>query len=87
MVITMFNKISAADARKKFANIINRVAYGKESFVLTRRGEPLAAIVSIDDLKLLQEIEDQMDIDDARKARNEPGENISWEKLREELEL
>ena len=83
----MFNKISAADARKKFANIINRVAYGKESFVLTRRGEPLAAIVSIDDLKLLQEIEEQMDIDDAWKVRNEPGENISWEKLREELEL
>ena len=83
----MFNKISAADARKKFANIINRVAYGKESFVLTRRGEPLAAIVSIDALKLLQEIEEQMDIDDAWKARNEPGENISWEKLREELEL
>ena len=83
----MFNKISAADARRKFANIINRVAYGKELFVLTRRGEPLAAIVSIDDLKLLQEIEEQMDIDDAWKARNEPGESISWEKLRDELEL
>ncbi|MEE9535947.1 MAG: type II toxin-antitoxin system Phd/YefM family antitoxin [Desulfobacterales bacterium] len=83
----MLNKISAADARKKFAKIINRVAYGRESFVLTRRGEPLAAIVSIDDLKLLQEIEEQMDIDDAWKVRNEPGENISWEKLREELEL
>ena len=83
----MLKKISAADARKKFANIINRVAYGKESFVLTRRGEPLAAIVSIDDLKLLQEIEEQMDIDDAWKARNEPGENISWEKLREELDI
>ena len=87
MVTTMLNKISAADARKKFANIINRVAYGKESFVLTRRGEPLAAIVSIDDLKLLQEIEEQMDIDDAWKARQEPGENISWEKLREELDI
>jgi prevent-host-death family protein len=83
----MLNKISAADARKKFAKIINRVAYGRKSFVLTRRGEPLAAIVSIDDLKLLQEIEEQMDIDDAWKVRNEPGENISWEKLREELEL
>ena len=83
----MLNKISAADARKKFANIINRVAYGKESFVLTRRGEALAAIVSIEDLKLLQEIEEQVDIDDAWKARNEPGENISWEKLREELEI
>ena len=83
----MLNIISTADARKKFANIINRVAYGKESFVLTRRGEPLAAIVSIDDLKLLQEIEEQMDIDDAWKVRNEPGESISWEKLRQELEL
>ncbi len=83
----MLNKISAADARKKFANIINRVAYGKESFVLTRRGEALAAIVSMEDLKLLQEVEEQMDIDDAWKARKEPGENISWEKLREELEL
>ena len=83
----MLNKISAADARKKFATVINRVAYGKESFVLTRRGEALAAIVSMEDLKLLQEVEEQMDIDDAWKTRNEPGENISWETLREELEL
>jgi hypothetical protein len=67
----MLNKISAADARKKFANI----------------GEALAAIVSMEDLKLLQEIEEQMDIEDAWKARNEPGESISWEKLREELDL
>ncbi len=81
----MLNKISAADARKKFANIINRVAYGKELFVLTRRGEALAAIVSMEDLKLLQEIEEQLDIEDAWKARKEPGESISWEKLREEL--
>ena len=83
----MLNKITAADARKKFANIINRVAYGKESFVLTRRGEALAAIVSMEDFKLLQEIEEQRDIEDAWKARKEPGESISWEKLREELDI
>jgi len=61
----MLNKISTADAGKKFASIINRVALGKESFVLTRRGEPLAAIVSVEDLKLLHELEEQMDMDDA----------------------
>ncbi len=83
----MLNKISTADARKKFANIINRVAYGKESFVLTRRGEALAALVSVEDSKLLQEIEDRMDIEDAWKAREEPGENVPWETLREELDL
>ena len=37
----MLNKISAADARKKIANFLNRVAYSKESFVLTRRVEAL----------------------------------------------
>lgn len=83
----MLNEISTADARKKFATIINRVAFGKESFVLTRRGEPLAAIVSVDDLKLLQALEEQMDIDDAWKGRNEPGENVSWDQLRKELDL
>ena len=44
-------------------NIINRVAYSGESFVLTRRGEPIADIVSMKELKMLQEIEDQIDID------------------------
>jgi len=83
----MFNKITTADARKKFANIINRVAFGDESFVLTRRGEPIAAIVSMRELKLLQELEDQIDIKDAWKAKNEPGEPIPWEELKKELEL
>jgi hypothetical protein len=45
-----------------------------------------AAVVSMEDLKLLQEIEKQMDNKDAWKTRNEPGESISWEKLREELD-
>ena len=83
----MLNKITTADARKKFSNIINRVAFGDESFVLTRRGEPMAALISMKELKLLQEIEDQIDIDDAWKAKNEPGEPIPWEDLKKELEI
>lgn len=83
----MINKITTADARKKFSNIINRVAFGDESFVLTRRGEPIAALVSLKELKLLQKIEDQIDIEDAWKAKNEPGEPIPWEELKKELKL
>ena len=83
----MLNKITTADARKKFSNIINRVAFGNESFVLTRRGEPVAALVSLNELKLLQDIEDQVDIEDAWKAEKEPGEPIPWEELKKELEL
>ncbi len=83
----MLKIITTADARKKFANIINQVAFGNESFVLTRRGEPIAAIVSMKELKLLQDLEDRIDIEDAWKAKNEPGEPIPWEELKKELEL
>lgn len=83
----MLRKITTADARKKFANLINRVAFGKESFVLTRRGEPIAALVSMKEFQLLQDLEDKIDIDDAWKAKNEPGEPIPWEELKKELEL
>ena len=81
----MLTKISTADARKKFSNIVNRVAFGKESIILTRRGEEIAALVAMDELRLLQELEDRIDIADAIKAIKEPGEDIPaeqfWKKL------
>jgi len=81
----MPTKISTADARKKFSNIVKRVAFGKESIILTRRGEELAAMVAMDELRLLQELEDRIDIADAMKAIKEPGEDIPaeqfWKKL------
>jgi len=83
----MLNRITTADARQKFSNIINRVAFGNESFVLTRRGKPIAALVSMKELELLQEIEDKLDIEDAWKAKSEPGEPIPWEELKMELEI
>lgn len=77
--------ISAADARKNFSDIVNKVAYGKEPVILTRRGQGIAALVSMDELKLLQQIEDFIDIEDATKALAEPGENIPsyefWKQL------
>ena len=81
----MPTKISTADARKKFSNIVNRVAFGKESIILTRRGEELAALVTMDELRLLQELENRIDIADAMKTIKEPGEDIPaeqfWKKL------
>ena len=81
----MSTTVSTAEARKNFSDLINKVAYGNESIILTRRGKKVAAIISTDDLELLQRIEDYIDIQDAKKALAEPGENISadefWKKL------
>ena len=83
----MINTVSTAEARKKLAEIVNKVAYGKEPIVLTRRGEEIAALISMEELELLQLIEDYIDIEDAKKALKEPGKNISAEKFWKELGL
>jgi len=81
----MTTKISTADARKNFADIVNKVAYGKEPIVLTRRGRDVVALVSIEELELLQQIEDHIDIEDAKRALAESGDNIPagevWKQL------
>lgn len=83
----MATTISTADARKNFADIVNKVAYGHAPVILTRRGENIAALVSMEELELLQQIEDVIDIEDAKKALAEPGKNIPANKFWDKLEL
>jgi len=83
----MTTTISTADARRHFAEIVNKVAYGKEPIVLTRRGQEVAALVSVDELELLQRIEDHIDIVDAKKALDDLGEHISAEEVWKQLGL
>jgi prevent-host-death family protein len=83
----MTTTISTVDARKKFADIVNKVAYGTEKFIFTRRGKKIAALVSIEELELLQQIEDYIDIEDAKKALAEPGDNIPAQEIWKQLGL
>ena len=54
-------EVNTIEARAKFSELINRAAYGKERVVLTRRGKPIAVVVSLDDLEQLQRLEDEQD--------------------------
>ncbi|MHC9062131.1 type II toxin-antitoxin system prevent-host-death family antitoxin [Nitrospira sp. CMX1] len=45
-----------------------RPVYGKERVVVRRRGKEIAVVVPIDDLRLLEELEDRIDLADARAA-------------------
>lgn len=60
--------ITAAEARRNFAELINRAAYGKERALITRRGKGLAAVVPVEDLAALEAIEEHMDLMDFRRA-------------------
>ena len=80
------SKVSTVEARDQLSTIINRAAFGKERVVLTRRGKELAAIVPIEDVKLLEDLEDRLDLEAAREALKEEG-TIPWEKVKAELGL
>lgn len=59
------------DARKAFADLVNRANYGKERIVITKHGRKVAAVVPVEDLELLERLEDLQDIRDAEKGLKE----------------
>ncbi len=82
-------EFSFSDARSHLADIANKVAYAGKRAVLTRKGKKVVAIVSIEDLEALEAIENQIDLDDARKALIDVKKNgsLSWETIKRKLKL
>lgn len=48
--------ISSSELRAQIKRILNEVGYGQSQYVVERFGEPTAAIVSMEDLRLLQAV-------------------------------
>ena len=80
-------RLAASEARHQFAEVVNQVAFGGERIVLHRHGKDVAALVPVADLELLEQLENLMDLDAARKALREKGGRVKWSKLKKELEL
>ena len=78
-----------SEAREQFATIINRVAFGGERVRLTRHGKAVAAVIPIEDLDLLEEIEDEIDLAELEGALADPAnrERIPWEDVKRQLGL
>nr|WP_221493087.1 type II toxin-antitoxin system Phd/YefM family antitoxin [Actinomadura coerulea] len=51
--------VPVTEARAQFADLVNRVAYTGEPVKLTRRGRVMAALVSPEDLELLETVRAQ----------------------------
>jgi prevent-host-death family protein len=82
-------QVSTVKARATFAEVINRAAYGRERIVLTRRGKRIAAVVPFEDVRILERLEDEIDIREARKARKEYERKggIPWEEIKAKLKI
>ncbi|MBA2693259.1 MAG: type II toxin-antitoxin system Phd/YefM family antitoxin [Rubrobacter sp.] len=79
-------RIGASEARGSFPEIVNRVAYGGERVVVERRGKKLAAVVSMEDLRLLESLaakeEDRIDTEESRKNLADE-ERVPWREIKE----
>jgi prevent-host-death family protein len=81
-------QITTAEARKHMAELLNRAAYGKERFVVTRHGKELVAIVPLEEVTLLDRLrallgrkEFEAALAEVEEARTRP-----WEEVRRELD-
>jgi prevent-host-death family protein len=72
----MTTTVAASDLRKRAADVINRVAYAGERVVLERHGKAIAAVVSLQDLARLRELEDRIDVAAAREALTEVAPSV-----------
>ncbi len=79
-------KVSATKLRSAFSDTLNRVVHQGERIAVERYGKTVAALVSADDLELLEALENRTDLKAAQKALKEPGHR-SWDEIRAELAL
>ena len=81
----IMNSIPFSEARAHLTEVVNTVTYKGERFILTKNGKQVAAFISIEDLELLEELEDQLDLRAAKKAKKE--KTVPWKDVKEDLGL
>ena len=80
-------QITTAEARKQMAELLNRAAYGKERFVVTRHGKELVAIVPLEEITLLDRLRSLLSKKEFEAAVEEveEGNTRSWTDVRRDL--
>jgi prevent-host-death family protein len=81
--------MSTGKARQDFSDTLNRVAYKGERIILRRRGKDVAALVPVEDLKTLEELENRLDNEAADAALTEAEQKgtIPWEEIKADAGL
>ena len=82
-------RVSAAKARGHFSDLVTRAGHRGERIVLTRNGKDLVALVSVEDLALLEAAEDRLDAEEADRILDtaRPEDFEPWDKVKADLGL
>jgi prevent-host-death family protein len=78
--------ITASMARNNFQDLLNRVGFGRERILVERHGKAIAAVISLEDLKRLEALEDAFDSAELRRAVEANESFVSLESIVAERE-
>ena len=76
-----------SEVRNNLGATLERVRHRGERVTITKSGKPAGALVSTEDLALLELLEDRADLEAIREALAESDERIPYERVRAELGL
>lgn len=79
--------VSVSALKDALSEFLNRAAYGQERIIVSSRGKPKAAVIGMDDLRRLEQVEELEDALAAWEAlaAHQKGETVSWADLKAEL--
>ncbi|WP_222426815.1 type II toxin-antitoxin system Phd/YefM family antitoxin, partial [Amycolatopsis rhizosphaerae] len=80
-------ELPISEARNHLGDVVARVEHAHERAVLTRHGRPVAAVVSIDDLRALEAAEDEADLLAARESLASEERRVPHSEILSELGL
>jgi prevent-host-death family protein len=82
-------EVAASQAREELDELVDIVHDRTERVRLLLDGRPMAALISADDLRMLEQLEDAADLRAIEEAMADPenaGQPIPWEEVQAELD-
>jgi len=78
---------AAQKSHSTVSNSLTRVVTKGERVKVHRRGKAVAALIPLEDLALLEELEDRLEVEEALKVLNDPTDVIiPWDQAKTELD-
>ncbi|MFQ5794744.1 MAG: type II toxin-antitoxin system Phd/YefM family antitoxin [Candidatus Bipolaricaulia bacterium] len=74
-------KVGATALRNQIGDLLARVIYLKERVIIERRDKPVAALISLEDLRVLERFEDERDAALLKAAKESSKSLVPFEEL------
>ena len=84
----MYNHISLKSLRPQLPQIINKVDSKLDRYIISKHGEPVAVLLSVDDYEsLIETLNEKHDRDNLKKIRKgmkeaKHGKTVDWNKVK-----